>query len=74
MIGIDLRTRKLLFDPIEPGDAGWEFESSPVATDAHFFVSLRWPRSLQRSGARGLPRQRHGASGVAAATCSAGRR
>ena len=41
LIGIDLQTQKLIFDQIPPGEPGWEFESSPVATDAHLYVSLR---------------------------------
>ena len=40
LIGIDLRTQKLLFDRITPSD-GWEFEAAPVADGARLFVSLR---------------------------------
>ncbi len=41
LVGFDLRTQKLLFDRIAPGEAGWEFESAPVANESHLFVSLR---------------------------------
>jgi outer membrane protein assembly factor BamB len=41
LIGIDLPTQKVLFEQIRPGEPGWEFESSPVATDSRMFVALR---------------------------------
>ncbi len=41
IVGFDLRTQKLLFDRILPGEAGWEFESAPLADKSHLFVSLR---------------------------------
>ncbi len=41
LVGLDLRTQKLLFDRLPAGDAGWEFESAPVANDSYLFASLR---------------------------------
>lgn len=41
LIGIDLPTRKLLFEPIGPADPGWEFEASPLANEQHVLVSVR---------------------------------
>ncbi len=41
LIGIDLRTQKLIFDQIPPGERGWEFEASPIVTETHLFVSMR---------------------------------
>lgn len=41
LVGIDLSTQKLLFDRIAPAEPGWEFESAPLASQSHLFVSLR---------------------------------
>ncbi|MGM0488186.1 MAG: PQQ-binding-like beta-propeller repeat protein [Planctomycetota bacterium] len=41
LIGLDLPTQKLIFEQTPPGGSGWEFESSPLATEARLFVSLR---------------------------------
>lgn len=41
LIGLDLVTRKLLFDRIPPGATGWEFESAPLARDTQLIASLR---------------------------------
>lgn len=41
LIGIDLPTQKLVFEKQPPGTSGWEFEGSPLATDARVYVSLR---------------------------------
>ncbi len=39
LLGLDLRTQKLLFDPIYTTEAGWEFESAPLATEALLYVT-----------------------------------
>jgi outer membrane protein assembly factor BamB len=41
LIGLELATQKLLFDPIPPGEAGWEFESSPLVRGGRLYASLR---------------------------------
>lgn len=41
LIGLDLATQKLLFDPILPGEVGWEFESAPLVRDGRLYASLR---------------------------------
>ncbi len=41
LVGLDLRTQKLLFDRIYARESGWEFEAAPVADTEHVYVSLR---------------------------------
>jgi outer membrane protein assembly factor BamB len=41
LIGIDLRTQKLLFDRVFADESGWEFESSPVCDGSRIYVSQR---------------------------------
>ncbi len=41
LIGIDLRTQKLLFDRVFADEPGWEFESSPVCDGSRIYVSQR---------------------------------
>lgn len=41
LVGIDLRTQKLIFEETPPGEAGWEFGASPLATDGFVFATLR---------------------------------
>jgi outer membrane protein assembly factor BamB len=39
--GIDLRTGKLLFDPIVPDDPRWSFDGTPVADESCIYVAMR---------------------------------
>jgi outer membrane protein assembly factor BamB len=41
VVGIDLRTQKILFDRIVPDEPGWQFEAAPLANTEHMFVSAR---------------------------------
>jgi hypothetical protein len=41
LVGVDLDTQKLLFDPIHAGGPEWDFEGPPVADEARLYVLLR---------------------------------
>jgi hypothetical protein len=41
LVGIDVRTQKLLFEPIVPDGNGWEFEAAPIIDGERVIVSLR---------------------------------
>jgi outer membrane protein assembly factor BamB len=41
LVGLDIRTQKVLFERIVPPEPGWQFEAAPLADEAHIYVSLR---------------------------------